>query len=73
VGASTRKELVADLRAIFAAPAREQALGIASAVAERWREKGHPKVAEHIEECFCRLVFPASHRRRVRTTSGPEK
>jgi transposase-like protein len=59
--------------AISAAPAREQALGSASTVAERWRGKGHPKVAEHIEECLCRLVFPASHRRLVRTTSGPER
>jgi transposase-like protein len=35
--------------------------------------KGHPKAAEHIEECLCRLVFPASHRRRVRTTSRLER
>jgi transposase-like protein len=77
VGAKKRKELAADLRAIFAAPAREQALRSASSVAEKWREKGHPKVAEHIEEhveeCLSCLTFPESHRRRIRTTNGPER
>ncbi len=77
VGANKRKELAADLRAIFAAPAREQALGIASAVADRWREKGNEKIAchleEHIEECLECLAFPESHRRRIRTTNGLER
>jgi transposase-like protein len=45
VGASKRKELGADLRAIFAAPNREQALRIASSVANKWRGKGIEKVA----------------------------
>jgi transposase-like protein len=77
VGAKKRKELAADLRAIFAAPAREQALRIASSVAERWREQGHEKVAEHleepVEECLSCLSFPESHRRRIRTTNGQER
>jgi putative transposase len=77
VGQAKRKELGADLRGIFAAPEREQALGIASTVAEKWREKGHKKVAEHleehIEECLCCLAFPESHRRRIRTTNGLER
>jgi putative transposase len=77
VGASKRKELGADLRAIFAAPNREQALQIASSVADRWRGKGNEKVAchleEHIEECLTCLVFPESHRRRIRTTNGLER
>jgi putative transposase len=77
VGATRRKELGADLRAIFAAPDREQALGIASSVAERWHKKGHEKVAEHIEEhieeCLTCLAFPESHRRRIRTTNGLER
>jgi putative transposase len=77
VGASKRKELGADLRAIFAAPNREQALRIASSVADRWRAKGHEKVAEHIEEhieeCLSCLAFPESHRRRIRTTNGLER
>jgi putative transposase len=77
VGAKKRKELAADLRVIFAAPAREQALRIASSVAEKWREQGHEKVAchleEHVEECLSCLSFPESHRRRIRTTNGQER
>ena len=78
VSYASRKELGADLRAIFAAPAREQALRIASSVAEKWRKKkGNEKVAEHIEErleeCLGCLSFPESHRRRIRTTNGLER
>src|SRR5918995_2299781 len=50
VSHASRKELGADLRAIFAAPAKEQALRIASSVADKWRQKGNEKVACHIEE-----------------------
>jgi putative transposase len=67
VGYARRKELGADLRAIFA-PNRKQALTIASSVAERWRQKGNEKVAEHleehIEECLSCLAFP------TRATAG---
>jgi transposase-like protein len=77
VSYAKRKELGADLRAIFAAPAREQALRIASSVADKWRGKGNEKVAchieEHIEECLSCLAFPESHRRRIRTTNGLER
>jgi transposase-like protein len=77
VGVARRKELAADLRAIFAATSREEALGMASSVADRWREKGNEKVAEHIEEhieeCLSCLAFPESHRRRIRTTNGQER
>jgi transposase-like protein len=78
VGPAKRKELASDLKAIFAAPAREQALRIASAVAEKWRsEKGAAKVAEHIEEhveeCLSCLAFPEGHRQRIRTTNGLER
>jgi putative transposase len=78
VGAAKRKELASDLRAIFAATGREQAFGIASSVAEKWRsKKGNEKVAEHleehIEECLTCLAFPESHRRRIRTTNGLER
>jgi transposase-like protein len=70
--------LAADLRAIFAATSStEQAPGMASSVARRWREKGNEKVAEHIEEhieeCLSCLSFPESHRRRIRTTNGQER
>ena len=78
VSYASRKELGAELRAIFAAPAREQALTIASSVAEKWRKKkGNEKVAEHIEErleeCLTCLAFPEAHRRRIRTTNGLER
>lgn len=77
VGAKKRKELAAELRAIFAATNREQALQIASEVADRWRGCGHEKVAchleEHIEECLACLAFPESHQRRIRTTNSLER
>ena len=64
----------------MAAPAREQALGLASRVAEKkWRsKKGNAKVAdrleEHMEEGLACLAFRESHRRRIRTTNnGPER
>lgn len=59
IGATKRKELGADLRAIFSSPARETALWVVSSVAEKWRRKGYPKVAfhleEHVEECLSGL------------------
>jgi putative transposase len=77
VGAKKRKELGADLRRIFAVPQRRSALDLASSVAQKWREKGHEKIAchieEHIEECLSCLSFPESHRRRIRTTNGLER
>jgi transposase-like protein len=77
VGHARRKELASDLRAIFAAPDREQALTIAASVADKWLSKGNEKVAEHleehIEECLSCLAFPESHRRRIRTTNGLER
>jgi putative transposase len=77
VGHARRKELASDLRAIFAAPERKQALTIAASVAGKWRKKGNEKVAEHleehIEECLSCLAFPESHRRRIRTTNGLER
>jgi len=77
VGAKRRKELAAELRAIFAATSTEQALKIASEVADRWRGCDHEKVAEHIEdhieECLSCLAFPESHQRRIRTTNSLER
>ncbi len=49
VSFAKRKELALDLKALFAAPEREMALGLAS-VAGKWRGKGREKVAEHVEE-----------------------
>jgi putative transposase len=77
VGAKKRKELGADLRAIFASPDRHSAFGLVSSVAEKWRKKCHEKVTEHleehVEECLACLAFPESHRRRIRTTNGLER
>lgn len=77
VGANKRKELAADLRSVFAATSREQALGLASAVAGKWRGKGNEGVAEHleehVEECLSSLAFPESHRGHIRTTNGQER
>ena len=77
VSFAKRKELGVDLRGIFAATSREQALGIASSAAKKWRQKGNEKVAEHleehVEECLTCLAFPESHRRRIRTTNGLER
>ena len=77
VGHARRKELGADLRAIFAAAGRAQALAMASQIARKWGGKGYQKVAEHleehIEECLTCLAFPESHQRRIRTTNGLER
>jgi putative transposase len=77
VSFAKRKELASDLRAIFAAPERDQAMDVASSVAQKWQAKGNEKVAchleEHIEECLSCLAFPESHRRRIRTTNGLER
>src|SRR5215210_6242616 len=77
VSYAKRKELAADLRAIFAASDRHSAFELASSVAQRWRQKGNEKVAchieEHVEECLSCLAFPESHRRRIRTTNGLER
>ena len=77
VGYAKRKELAADLRGVFAAPERPSALKLASAVAEKWRQKDHEKLSEHIEEriedSLSCLAFPESHRRRIRTTNGLER
>jgi transposase-like protein len=77
VSLARRKELASDLRAIFVSPDREQAMDIASSVAQKWREQGNEKVAGHleerVEECLSCLEFPESHRRRIRTTNGLER
>ena len=73
VGAGRRRELAADLREIFAATTREQAMATAEAVAARW-EASHPAVArlieEGVEDCLACLAFPLAYRARIRTTNG---
>jgi len=61
VGAGRRGELAADVREIFAAMMREQAMATAEAVAARW-EPSHRAVArlieEGVEDCLACLAFP---------------
>jgi putative transposase len=76
VGTKKRAQLAEGLREVFACPTRQTALEVAGELADRWR-KSHPQVAEHIEEhieeCLACLCFPASHRKRIRTTNGLER
>jgi len=76
VGASKRKELVADFRALFTATLPVQARSIAHQIAEKWRGT-HPAVARSFEEeseaCFACLAFPLAHQPRIRTTNGMER
>jgi len=71
-----RRELADDLRAIFAASTRSQAMATAHDAADRWRAT-HPALAsrleEDLEEALTCLSFPAEHRRRIRTTNGVER
>ena len=76
VGAGRRAELAEDIREIFAATTREQAMTTADAVAARW-EPSHPAVArlleEGIEDSLACLAFPLAHRARIRITNGLER
>jgi putative transposase len=76
VRAGRRGELAGDLREIFAATTREQAMTIAEVVAARW-EASHPAVArlteDGIEDCLACLAFPLAHRPRIRSTNGLER
>jgi len=76
VGAGRRRELAGDLREIFTATTREQAVTTADVVAARW-EASHPVVArqieERVEDCLACLAFPLAHRPRIRTTNGLER
>ncbi len=76
VGAGRRQELATDLREIFAATTREQAMTTAETVAARWAAS-YPAVArlleEGVEDCLACLAFPLAHRPRIRTTNGLER
>ena len=76
VGQRHRRALADDLRGIFAASTRTQAIVAAQAAADRWRAS-HPAVAtrleEELEHALTCLSFPAEHRRRIRTTNSVER
>jgi transposase-like protein len=57
---------------VFAAPCSGTEIRLASELADGWRGS-HPKVADHIEERLACLALPEPHRRRIRTTNGPER
>jgi len=76
VSRSQRRALADDLRGVFAAGTRTQALAAAEEAAARWRPT-HPAVAtrleEDLEESLTCLAFPPEHRTRIRTTNGLER
>ena len=76
VGRSQRRALADDLRGVFAAGTRTQAMAAAQEAAARWRST-HPTVArrleEDLEDALTCLAFPAEHRVRIRTTNGLER
>jgi putative transposase len=76
VAAGRRGELAEDLREIFAATTRDQAMSTAERMAAHW-EASHPAVArlldEGIEDCLACLAFLLAHRARIRTTNGLER
>jgi len=71
-----RKELAADLKAIYASEETGQCLEAAEAVAQKW-ERRLPKMAkalrEGVEDTLAVLGFPREHRRRLRTTNMIER
>jgi len=71
-----RKELAADLRAIYASEEKEQCLATAEAVAGKWEQR-LPKMARAlragVEDTLAVLAWPREHRRRLRTTNMIER
>jgi putative transposase len=76
VGAGRRGERAADLREVFAATTRAQAMAMAATTALRW-EPAQPAVArlieEGIEDCLACLAFPLAQRARIGTPNGLER
>ena len=71
-----RSAVAADIRAIFNAPDQEEAEHLLSKFLERYRKKA-PKLVvwaeENLPEGFTVFSFPATHRRRLRTTNLVER
>ena len=71
-----RKELAADLRAIYASEEKEQCLAAAEAVAAKWEQrlgKMSRALREGVEDTLAVLAWPKEHRRRLRTTNMIER
>lgn len=71
-----RVAVAADLRAVFNAPDQEEAEHLLSKFLDRYRKRA-PKLAawaeENIPQGFTVFTFPATHRRRLRTTNLVER
>jgi putative transposase len=70
-----RKNLAADLKAIFSLPAKEEALRLAAIVAKKYNR--YPRVEEmltaDILDALTFMDFPVEHRRRIRTVNLVER
>ncbi len=71
-----KKAVAADIRSVFDAPDREEADRRLTMIVEKYREKA-PALANWMEanipEGLAVFAFPASHRRRLRTTNMLER
>lgn len=71
-----RKEVAADLRAVFNAPSRSEADRLLSATVKKYRETA-PRLSDwmeaNIEQGLTVFSFPAEHQRRLRTTNLCER
>jgi len=71
-----KKKLHADLRTIFDAPDIETAREHVQETVDRWssiRVDVAGKLDSEIEDCLSCFHFPEPHRKRIRTTNGPER
>jgi transposase-like protein len=71
-----RKEVAADIRAIFNAPNRSEADRLLSATVKKWAD-GAPRLSrwmeENVEQGLSVFSFPAEHQRRLRRTNLCER
>ena len=69
-----KKEVAADIKAIFDAPNRQEAERLLALIVEKYQEKASRLarwMEENIPEGLTVFAFPAEHRRRIRTTNMP--
>jgi transposase-like protein len=71
-----RKEVAADIRAIFNAPSRSEAGRLLAATVKKYGESA-PRLSlwmeENLEQGLTVMSFPAEHQRRLRTTNLCER
>jgi putative transposase len=70
------KELIKDLRTIFASVERKQCLAVAVETARKWQER-HPRLSnwilETVEDCLAVWDLPPNHRRKLNSTNMLER